>query len=100
MILGLWSGRAARLLVPVKHTGIEVASGAFLLLGTLVFGSVLVVQNTKQTALHATETRLQNAASVVTNAINRQLLQVDGALISLPGLFAANSDQKKRELGR
>jgi hypothetical protein len=63
-------------------------------------GSVRNHPQATKCCAHATETRLQNAASVVTNAINRQLLQVDGALISLPGLFAANSDQKKRELGR
>ena len=39
--------------------------------------------------------RLENSASVVASAINRQLLQVDGALVSLPSLFtAADSDQK------
>ena len=94
MTLGPWLGQAARRLMPARHTGIEVVFGAALLLGTLICGSVLVLQNARQTALHAAETRLQNSASVVTNAINRQLLQVDGALVSLPALFAADSDQK------
>ena len=80
--------------MPARHTGIEVVFGAALLLGTLICGSVLVLQNARQTALHAAEARLQNAASVVTNAINRQLLQVDGALVSLPALFVADGEQK------
>src|SRR6478609_3833709 len=94
MTLGPWLGQAARRLMPARHTGIEVVFGAALLLGTLICGSVLVLQNARQTALHAAEARLQNAASVVTNAINRQLLQVDGALVSLPALFVADGEQK------
>ena len=94
MTLSPWLGQAARRLMPARHTGIAVVFGAALLLGTLICGSALVLQNARQTALHAAEARLQNAASVVTNAINRQLLQVDGALVSLPALFAADGEQK------
>jgi diguanylate cyclase (GGDEF)-like protein len=70
-----------------------VAFGAILILGTLFGGSALLLERTRQTALHAADTTLQNAALVVENTINRQLLQVDGALASLPALFAAVSSQ-------
>ena len=38
--------------------------------------------------MHAAETTLQNAALIVESVVNRQLLQVDGALVSLPTLFS------------
>jgi diguanylate cyclase (GGDEF)-like protein len=88
----------ARLVMPARHNGIAVVCGAALLLGTLICGSALVLKNARQTALHAAEMRLQNSASVVTNGINRQLLQVDGALVSLPSLFAAVDGDQKTEI--
>ena len=79
----------------MRHIGIAVVLGTVLLLGTLIAGSVLILQNARQTALHAAGMGLENSASVVASAVNRQLLQVDGALVSLPSLFtAADSDQK------
>jgi diguanylate cyclase (GGDEF)-like protein len=92
--LRTWLAQAARLLIPGRHTGITVVLSASLMLVTLFCGCVLVLQNTRQTALRAAETRLQNAALVVTNAVNRQLLQVDGALVNLPALIDADNDQK------
>ena len=89
-----WFGATARLAVPARHIGIAVAMGAALLLGTLIGGSALVMERTRQTALGVADSTLQNSALVVANSINRQLLQVDGALVSLPALFAAVSDQK------
>src|ERR1700759_5082598 len=60
-----------------------------LVLLTLIGGSAVLIERMRQTALHAIETALQNAALVVKNVVNRQLLQIDGALASLPGLFTA-----------
>jgi diguanylate cyclase (GGDEF)-like protein len=59
----------------------------FLVLTTLVGGSWFVLERTRQTALNAASTTLQNAALVVESAVNRELLQVDGALASLPVLL-------------
>ncbi len=80
--------------MPARRIGIVVALGAALLLATLICGSALFLERARQTALHAADTTLQNATLVVTTAINRELLQVDGALVSLPSLFSAASDQK------
>jgi diguanylate cyclase (GGDEF)-like protein len=55
---------------------------------TLVGGAWFLLERTRQTALHAAETTLQNAALIVESMVNRQLLQVDGALVSLPTLFS------------
>ncbi|MDR3533768.1 MAG: EAL domain-containing protein [Rhodopila sp.] len=59
-----------------------------LVLVTLICGSWFLLERTRQTALNAAETTLQNAALIVESVVNRQLLQVDGALVSLPVLFA------------
>ncbi len=71
-----------------------IAVGTALILVTIACGSELLLVRTKQTALDAAQTRLKNVASVVENTINRQLLQVDSALVSLPPLFAAALEQK------
>ena len=76
-----------------RRMRLGVALGTILLLGTLFGGSALLLERTRQTALHAADTTVQNAALVVENTINRQLLQVDGALASLPALFAAVAGQ-------
>jgi diguanylate cyclase (GGDEF)-like protein len=55
---------------------------------TLIGGSWFLLERTRQTALHAAESNLQNAALIVESVVNRQLLQVDGALVSLPTLFS------------
>jgi diguanylate cyclase (GGDEF)-like protein len=55
---------------------------------TLIGGSWFLLERTRQTALHAADATLQNAALVVESVVNRQLLQVDGALVSLPALFS------------
>ncbi len=55
---------------------------------TLLGGAWFLLERTRQTALHAAETTLQNAALIVESVVNRQLLQVDGALVSLPTLFS------------
>ena len=55
---------------------------------TLIGGSALLLQRTHQTALNAANVTLQNAASVIESVVNRQLLQVDAALVSLPTMLA------------
>jgi diguanylate cyclase (GGDEF)-like protein len=55
---------------------------------TLVSGAWFLLERTRQTAMHAAEATLQNAALIVESVVNRQLLQVDGALASLPTLFS------------
>jgi diguanylate cyclase (GGDEF)-like protein len=59
-----------------------------LVLLTLIGGSGFLLERTRQTALHEADATLQNAALVVEGVVNRQLLQVDGALVTLPALFA------------
>jgi hypothetical protein len=54
----------------------------------LAAGSWLQLAQTKHAALRAAEATLQHAALIVESVVNRQLLQVDGALVSLPALFA------------
>ncbi|HYZ24639.1 MAG TPA: EAL domain-containing protein [Rhodopila sp.] len=58
-----------------------------LVLSTLVGGSLLFLERTRQARLYAADITLQDAARVVERVVNRHLLQVDGALISLPDLF-------------
>ena len=66
-----------------------IAFGFGLVLVTLIGGSWLLLERTRQTALRAADATLQNAALIVESVVNHQLLQVDGALASLPALFAA-----------
>lgn len=60
-----------------------------LVLLTLIGGSWFLLDQTRQVASRATEATLRRASLLVTSIINRQLLQVDGALVSLPALFSA-----------
>jgi diguanylate cyclase (GGDEF)-like protein len=55
---------------------------------TLVGGAWFLLERSRQTAMHAADVTLQNAALIVESVVNRQLLQVDGALVSLPTLFS------------
>src|SRR5208337_5467170 len=65
-----------------------IACGFGLVLVTLIGGSGLLLERTRETALRAADATLQNAALIVESVVNHQLLQVDGALVSLPVLFA------------
>jgi diguanylate cyclase (GGDEF)-like protein len=60
-----------------------------LVIVTLVGGSWILIDRTRLTAIHSADETLQNAALIVESVVNRQLLQVDGALASLPALFDA-----------
>ena len=59
----------------------------------LIGGSWLLLQRTRQTALSAADARLQNTSLIVESVVNRQLLQIDGALASLPALFATVANE-------
>ena len=71
---------------------------------TLVSGAWILLDRTRQTALHAADMALQNAALIVQSLVNRQFLQIDGALASLPALFAAvarnGADSDPQSAGR
>lgn len=69
--------------------GLAIALGIALVPATLIGGSVLLLLRMQQATLSAAEETLQSAALVVESAVNRQLLQIDGALVSLPAMFAA-----------
>src|SRR5208337_2036156 len=68
--------------------GGSVAFAFGMVLLTLIGGSLLLLTRMPETALHAANATLQNAASIVESVVNRQLLQIDGALVSLPALLA------------
>jgi diguanylate cyclase (GGDEF)-like protein len=59
-----------------------------LVLLTLTGGCWFLLVRMRETALRGAEATLQNAALIVESAVNRQLLEVDGALVSLPTLFS------------
>ena len=50
-----------------------------------------MLDRTRQTALHAADITLQHAALTIQSVVNRQFLQVDGALASLPALLTASA---------
>jgi diguanylate cyclase (GGDEF)-like protein len=83
--------RVAKAAPMIERPSLSGAIGfcILLVLITLIGGSWLLVERTRQTALSAADATLQNAALVVESVVNRQLLQVDGALVSLPALFTA-----------
>ncbi len=70
-----------------RLVGVASAFGFGLILATLIAGSLLLLQRTRETALHAAGATLQNASLIVESVVNHELLQVDGALVSLPTLF-------------
>ena len=76
-------------MTPAQHLRLGILLGTGLLLGVLFSGSAMLLERSRQAASNAARATVQNAALVVENTINRQLLQVDGALASLPALFTA-----------
>ena len=62
-----------------------------LIVVTLIGGSWLLLKHTRQATLHAADLGLQNTALIVESVVNRQLLQVDGALVSIPTLFSTTA---------
>jgi hypothetical protein len=65
-----------------------IALTTMLVVLVLVGGSWRLLEDRWQTAYHDMETTLQNADRIVESVVNREFLQVDGALTSLPVLLA------------
>ncbi|MGY2051020.1 bifunctional diguanylate cyclase/phosphodiesterase [Methylobacterium sp. JK268] len=76
------AGRAPRRFV------LPVLAGAALLSGVLLGGSALLLYRTHATARAGAERSVERTARTLVHAINRQFLQVDSALASLPVLFS------------
>ncbi|MCB4768828.1 EAL domain-containing protein [Ancylobacter sp. Lp-2] len=66
-----------------------VIVGTAIILVVMAVGMAALLERGERGALAAAETSLTRTAQAVENALNRQLLQVHGALASLPTLFAA-----------
>lgn len=66
-----------------------IAFGFVLVVLTLVSGAWLLLERTREAALHAAETKLRNISLIVESVVNRQFLQADAVLTSLPALLAA-----------
>lgn len=77
-----------------RNIRLTIVVGATVILLAVGGGGEVLLERTKQNAVNAAETGLKNTASVAENAINRQLLQVDSALVSLPPLFAVALEQR------
>ena len=67
---------------------IGIAGCIVLVLSTLIGGSWFLIERTRESSLRAATLTLRNAAVMAERVVNRHLLQVDGALVNLPGLFS------------
>jgi diguanylate cyclase (GGDEF)-like protein len=74
-----------------RHLATAVAVVATLLSATLLGGAALVLDRTWHTARRAVDGGLERTARGMESTVNRQLLQVDIALASLPTLLTAVS---------
>ncbi len=83
-------GRARLTDAPRRVTGWPLLFGTMLvfLLVLLAVGTTMLLVRTREAAIRSTRGQLQNIATIVESTLNHQLLQVDGALVSLPSLFA------------
>ena len=68
---------------------LSIIVGAIIILVVLAAGASILINRGERAARNAAETLIERSAQAVENALNRQLLQVHGALASLPNLFAA-----------
>jgi diguanylate cyclase (GGDEF)-like protein len=68
---------------------LTVVAGTILILAILAAGTALLVLRWEEATRRAADAALERSAQAVENALNRQLLQVHGALASLPTLLAA-----------
>ena len=71
-----------------KWSALSLAVGTTALVAILVAGTAILVGAADRDASQAARGRLERAAQSVENTLNRQLLQVDGALASLPEILA------------
>ncbi|HET7883428.1 MAG TPA: EAL domain-containing protein [Acetobacteraceae bacterium] len=67
-----------------------LAFGTALLLLTIAAGTALQLHRTYDAAMRAAADELANAALITEHVVNRQLLQVDSALLRLPAMLSAN----------
>ena len=74
-----------------RFLGLGIVLGIALVPLILIGGSVLQLLRMQQSALSIGQETLRSAALVVEGEVNRQLLQIDGALVSLPAVFAATT---------
>ncbi|MBB6307208.1 bifunctional diguanylate cyclase/phosphodiesterase [Xanthobacter tagetidis] len=68
---------------------LTVVAGTILILAVLAAATAALVARWEDATRHAADAALERSARAVENALNRQLLQVHGALASLPTLLAA-----------
>ncbi|MFG1248407.1 bifunctional diguanylate cyclase/phosphodiesterase [Xanthobacter flavus] len=68
---------------------LSVIAGTIVILGLLAVGTLLLAHRSLVTTRHAAEAELQRSAQGVENALNRQLLQIHGALAAIRPMFAA-----------
>jgi diguanylate cyclase (GGDEF)-like protein len=71
-----------------RRIKLAIAGGTTLILLLLAAGTALLLHNADRTARQVAQAGLERSAQAVEAAFNRQVLQVDGALASLPALFA------------
>ncbi|MET7246389.1 EAL domain-containing protein [Methylobacterium sp. EM32] len=74
-----------------RRIKLAIAAGTTLILLLLAAGTALLLHNADRTARQAARAGLERSAQAVEAAFNRQVLQVDGALASLPALFAGSA---------
>ena len=74
-----------------RKLGLAAGVAAAIALLCLTLGSMLVISRTRATVVAVSEKALENASLVAESTINRQLLQVDGALAGLPALLSATA---------
>jgi diguanylate cyclase (GGDEF)-like protein len=70
-----------------RRIRIAVAAGTGIILMTLAGGTGLLLSRTAHAARRTAEASLERSAQAMESTLNRQLLQVDGALASLPALL-------------
>lgn len=69
-----------------------VIAGTAIILAVVAAGTAVLLDRAERAALTAADASLERSARAVENTLNRQLLQVHGALASIPTLFdAANA---------
>ncbi|HET6183384.1 MAG TPA: EAL domain-containing protein [Acetobacteraceae bacterium] len=72
-----------------RNAYIAIVVAAALVIAVIGVGTATFLARARNAAIENAKLRAQNAAVVAVNTINRQLLQVDSALASLPPLFGA-----------
>ncbi len=73
----------------MKRLKLVIGAGTAAILSIIALGTLHVVEKTERAAWQAARQSLEGSAKAVENALERQLLQADGALASLPALFKA-----------